>query len=199
MAERSDLPNVLVIMADQLKATASHLYGNTFCETPALARLAREGVLFEHAFTPHPLCVPARVSLWTSQYPHSHGSRRNQTLMPEGAVHAFRLWKEAGYTTGLIGKNHCFERAEDLALFDTWCEISHVYSDNTPPPRGMQWFRPVEGIRAGHSQRRGLTLQTPRFGYALADAPLEDQSDRLASLARGRVRRAEPGAESRAL
>ena len=39
--------------------------------------------------------------------------------MPEDATHAFQLWKDAGYHTGLIGKNHCFERAEDLALFDT--------------------------------------------------------------------------------
>ena len=68
-----DRPNVLLIMSDQMKATASHIYGNRFCETPSLARLADEGVRFEHAFTPHPLCVPARVSLWTSQFPHNMG------------------------------------------------------------------------------------------------------------------------------
>lgn len=74
-------PNVMVIMADQLKATALNLYGNTFCSTPALEKLVDEGVLFNNAITPHPLCVPARVSLWTAQYPHSHGNRRNETLM----------------------------------------------------------------------------------------------------------------------
>ena len=58
----SERPNVLVIMTDQQKATASHLYGNTFCETPSMECLANEGVLFEGAFTPHPLCVPARIS-----------------------------------------------------------------------------------------------------------------------------------------
>ena len=46
-------PNVVLIMADQFKANASHLYGN--------------------AFTPHPLCVPARVSLWSGQYARTHG------------------------------------------------------------------------------------------------------------------------------
>ena len=55
-------PNVLFIMCDQMKATASHLYGNTFCETPSLERLAKQGVLYEYAITPHPLCVPARIS-----------------------------------------------------------------------------------------------------------------------------------------
>ena len=34
-------PNLLFIMCDQMKAAASHLYGNTFCETPSLERLAR--------------------------------------------------------------------------------------------------------------------------------------------------------------
>ncbi|MBT4823502.1 MAG: sulfatase-like hydrolase/transferase [Lentisphaerae bacterium] len=42
-------PNVLVIMADQLKANATHLQGSSFCQTPALARLAAEGVLYENA------------------------------------------------------------------------------------------------------------------------------------------------------
>ena len=60
-----DRPNILMIMTDQQKATASHLYGSTFCQTPNLERLAQQGVLFQHAFTPHPLCVPARVA-WTA-------------------------------------------------------------------------------------------------------------------------------------
>ena len=50
----SDRPNVLVIMTDQQKATASHLYGNTFCETPSMERLASEGVLFEMPLRPIP-------------------------------------------------------------------------------------------------------------------------------------------------
>jgi arylsulfatase A-like enzyme len=173
------LPNILVIMTDQQKATASHLYGNTFCETPSMARLAGEGVLYEHAFTPHPLCVPARISFWTSQFPHSHGGRRNETWMPSGAIHAFKLWQEAGYHLGLIGKNHCFEQPADLALFDTWCEISHGGLPQDPTTKGMDWFRPLEGIRAAHALRRSMTPQTPRFGYATSDYPLEDYSTGL--------------------
>ena len=175
----SNRPNILVIMSDQLKATASHLYGNSFCETPSMARMAQEGVLFRHAFTPHPLCVPARVSLWTGQFPHSHGSRRNETLMSPGVVHAFPIWKEAGYTTGLIGKNHCFQTAEDLALFDTWCEISHGGLREGMVTRGMSWFRPIEAIDAAHSVRRNMPRVSPRFSYAFSDFPLEDYSTGL--------------------
>ena len=179
MASPQDLPNVLVIMTDQQKATASHLYGNTFCETPSMARLAEEGVLFEHAFTPHPLCVPARVSLWTGQYPHSHGARRNQTFMPRGANHAFRIWKDAGYTTGLIGKNHCYECDDDLALFDVWCEVSHGGLPRDAETKGMPWYRSLEGIRAAHLPRRQLKPQNPQFAYATSDLPLENQSTGL--------------------
>ena len=170
-----DRPNVLVVMCDQMKATASHLYGNTFCRTPSMERLANEGVLFQHAITPHPLCAPARVSFWTSQFPHSHRGRRNQTLMPAGAVHAFQIWKEAGYRTGLFGKNHCFEQQEDLDLFDGWYDLEH----GGPRQGGTNWFRPAEGIRAVQQARRNMPQQSPRFSYAATDFPLEDYSTGL--------------------
>lgn len=172
-------PNVLVIMVDQMKATASHLYGNTFCETPHMARMAEEGVLFRHAVTPHPLCVPARVSLWTGQWPHSHGARRNETLMPPDATHAFALWKRLGFHCGLIGKNHCFETAQDLALFDTWNEIGHGGIPRGARHAGMPWFRPRAAIDDAHSVRRQMPDISPRFTYAVSDYPLEDYSTGL--------------------
>ena len=176
----SQSPNILVIMTDQQKATASHLYGNPFCATPNLARLAAAGVLYEHAITPHPLCMPARVSFWTGRYPHSTGSRRNETPMRGDALHAFKLWKAAGYRCGLIGKNHCFAAQSDLDLFDVWCEISHGGLPDNPATVGMEWFRPVESIRAAHDLRRTLPPQNPRFGYAISDhLPLEDHSTGL--------------------
>ena len=169
-----DQPNILLIMSDQMTATASHRGGNTYCETPSLARLADEGVLYGNAFTPHPLCVPARVSLWTSRYPHSTGARRNETLMPGDAIHAFKLWHEAGYHTGTIGKNHCFETSEDLDRFDVRCELGH-----SGVAKGLPWWRPLEDIRAAGAVRRTMPQQSPRFGYASSDAPLEDQTTGL--------------------
>ena len=166
----------MVIMADQLKATALNLYGNTFCSTPALEKLANEGVLFHNAITPHPLCVPARVSLWTSQYPHSHGSRRNETLMAPDRTHAFKLWREAGYHTGLIGKNHCFEHPDDLALFDTWCEIEHYGRVTRSPIKGLEWVRPIDCIDKAHTVRCNMPKLSPRIECAVTDYPEEDYS-----------------------
>ncbi|MEO2004948.1 MAG: sulfatase-like hydrolase/transferase, partial [Candidatus Poribacteria bacterium] len=169
-------PNVLIVMTDQQKATSSHLYGSTFCETPSLERLANEGTLFENAFTPHPLCVPARVSFWLSQWPHTHGARRNQTMMPQGANHAARIWHDHGYRLGLIGKNHCFEAQEDVHLFDTWMPIGPGARE--APPKS-DWHRSLDGVEAAARLRRGLEPQNPRFGYAALGYPPEDHSTDL--------------------
>ena len=174
-----DRPNVLVIMSDQQKATASHLYGNSFCQTPSMQRLAEDGVLFDHAITPHPLCMPARVSFWASQFPHTHGGRRNQTPMPAGVEHAWKIWKNAGYTTGLIGKNHCFERTEDRRLFDVWNTFTHGGQSEGLDMWGMDWFRPAAGRRKVAECIRAMPFQTPSFAYGANDLPLEDHSTGL--------------------
>ena len=173
------MPNVVVIMADQLKATALDLYWEHGCKTNHLSNLAASGTLFKHAFTPHPLCVPARVSLWSSQYPHTHGGRRNETLMPSSATHAFDVWKSHGYTLGLIGKNHCFDRQEDLDLFDVCCTISHNGLPNGDPPRGMDWVRPTEAIDKAHLRRKNMEWHNPKVATAVSDNPLDDTSTGL--------------------
>ena len=109
-----------------MKSNALKMYSDVGIDTPHLETLADQGVMFENAVTPHPLCVPARVSMMTSRYPHSTGSRRNETLMPPNQLHSFRIWKELGYTTGLFGKNHCFIQNSDLNLIDVRCELSHI-------------------------------------------------------------------------
>ncbi|MEX0760949.1 MAG: sulfatase-like hydrolase/transferase [Dehalococcoidia bacterium] len=172
-------PNVLFIMADQMKATASTLYSEIGAETPSLARLSREGVRFQNAVTPHPLCVPARTSVMTSRYPHSTGCRRNETLMPAGEPHAFSIWKEAGFVTGLIGKNHCYDRQEDLCLFDVRCEIGHRGLSAGGETHGMEWVRPIDAINAAHATRRDMPWQSPRVSYAVTDYPVEDYSTAL--------------------
>ena len=64
-------------MVDQLRASALEMYrhsvrdaGLTLARTPHLATLAASGVRYEWAFTPNPICVPARVSFWTGRWAH---------------------------------------------------------------------------------------------------------------------------------
>ena len=176
------LPNVIFIVADQLKATALQMYSEIGIPTPSLERMANEGVMYRHAVTPHALCVPARVSMMTGRYAHSTGARRNETLMPSGQLHAFRIWKELGYTTGLIGKNHCFIEQDDLDLLDVRCEMSHSglprsnYKGEVPGTKGMEWVVPEEIINEAHSTRNNMPEQSRSFGYAVTDHPIEGYS-----------------------
>ena len=178
----STLPNVIFIVADQLKATALRMYSEIGIPTPSLERLAQQGVMYQNAFTPHPLCVPARVSMMTGRYPHSTGSRRNETLMPSGQLHAFRIWKELGYTTALIGKNHCLIEQDDLDLLDVRCEMSHGglprndYKGEIQGNQGMEWVIPEETINEAHSTRNNMPSQSTSFGYAITDHPIEGYS-----------------------
>lgn len=171
-------PNIIVIMADEMKATASHLYGNDFCKTPALERLAKDGVLYEYAYTPHPLCVPARISLWTSTFPHSHKKMTNQNLIGDN-YNAFKLWKDMGYHTALIGKNHCFEKDDYDNLFDTWCEIGHIGLKNVRPIKGMDWVVPVDKINEATAIRYNMPLKTPAVEYAFTDYPEENYTSNV--------------------
>ena len=119
-----DTPNILIIMADQLKATALGLYGNADVSTPNLERLAESGILYNRHYVVAPMCVPSRVALWTGMYPHNTGVRHNQVLMPEDRIHYARLLSDAGYRMALIGKDHCFQ-GPDKDLFTTRMEAGH--------------------------------------------------------------------------
>ena len=183
-------PNILFIMADQMKWSILRMYSEIGIETPALERLAEQGVRFETAITPHPLCVPARTSVMTARYPHATGCRRNETLMPDGEIHAFRIWKDAGYVTGLIGKNHCFVRDEDMRLFDVRCEISHAglpkggYAGENVGNTGMEWVVSTNDIDAAHADRVALRekAQSPRIAYAVTDHPEEHYGSAVVAL-----------------
>jgi arylsulfatase A-like enzyme len=179
---KTKYPNVIFIIADQMKWSALRMYSDIGIETPSLERLASEGVRFEYGITPHPLCVPARVSMMTSRFAHSTGARRNETLMPAGELHAFRIWKELGYTTGLIGKNHCFIQESDLDLLDVRLELSHRglsqgdYLGEDASTQGMEWVVPRDVITESHSSRDGIKGGSGGGNFVVSDHDLAGYS-----------------------
>ncbi|HIL83651.1 MAG TPA: iduronate-2-sulfatase [Pseudomonadales bacterium] len=68
-AER--VTNILLIMSDDLKASALPAYGNTVCKTPNIDRLAKSGMVFERAYCQGLACSPSRPSMLRSIYPKS--------------------------------------------------------------------------------------------------------------------------------
>ncbi|NOZ19468.1 MAG: sulfatase-like hydrolase/transferase [Planctomycetes bacterium] len=107
-------PNVLVFFCDQLRLDLLGCYGGALVRTPNIDALARESVVFDRAYTPTPICSPARASLLTGLYPHSHHMFNNSTpgysycehLRP--GISMIQGWADdvTGYETAYYGKWH---------------------------------------------------------------------------------------------
>ena len=99
-------PNVLVIMYDQIAASALRCYGNPTTKTPNIDRLAAEGVVFDNAYCNSPLCTPARYCLMTGQLPTQTGGYDNAAYLPSTVPTVAHYLRAAGYRTVLSGKMH---------------------------------------------------------------------------------------------
>lgn len=98
--------NILLLMADELRFDLPGFMGNPIARTPNLDRLARDAVVFENAYTPAPVCVPARQSIATGKYPLHTGCEEFGEDLPPGARTFARTFSEAGYLTVACGKLH---------------------------------------------------------------------------------------------
>jgi len=110
--------NLLVIMSDEHQARAMGCAGHPLVKTPHLDRLAARGTRFTNAYTPSPICVPARASFATGKYPHE--TRLWDNAMPyDGSIPGWgHALQKAGIPVESIGKLH-YRAEEDPAGFDT--------------------------------------------------------------------------------
>jgi choline-sulfatase len=99
-------PNVIVFLTDQQRHDSVGAYGNPLGLTPELDRAAADGVRVERAFTPQPVCAPARALLQTGQYQHRTGVYRNGIVLPTDVPTLAHHFRDAGYETAYIGKWH---------------------------------------------------------------------------------------------
>jgi len=122
-------PNILLFLTDDHGAWALGGYGNREVRSPVLDGLAREGTRFAHAFTPCPVCSPARACLMTGRTPSQVGIHdwieerfpefgdvdwlADEVTLPE-------LLHSVGYHTGLSGKWQLGRSHETPRGFD-WC------------------------------------------------------------------------------
>ena len=106
-------PNILVCLADDWSYGHAGVYGDKVVKTPAFDRVAREGVLFHHAFSSAPSCTPSRAAILTGQYPHrlEEGGQLHGFL-PQKFPNYVNLLEAAGYAVGLTSKGWGPGRAE---------------------------------------------------------------------------------------
>ena len=102
----ADRPNILLLMTDEHGAQFSGTYGHPFIHTPAMDRLAAEGVTFDAAYCNNPLCVPSRLSFMTGRHTHNCAGWDNATPLAPDAVTWPHLLRAQGYDVALSGKMH---------------------------------------------------------------------------------------------
>jgi choline-sulfatase len=90
---------VVVITIDTLRADHVGAYGDAAARTPALDRLARDGVRFDHAYAAAPITLTSHASLMTGRYPPGHGARHNGMRLDLKTPTLAERFAAAGYTT----------------------------------------------------------------------------------------------------
>ena len=74
------IPNIILIMTDEQRYDSLSLF-RKIPATPNIDSIAKDGIVFDNSFCASPLCVPARVSLFTGQYTHRNFSISNWTAL----------------------------------------------------------------------------------------------------------------------
>lgn len=138
-AQTPQQPNVILIMTDQQRADLCGREGYPLDVTPFVDKLARENVWFDKAYTVAPASAPARISMMTGRFPSATHVRTNHNIkdayyqkdMPA-------VFREEGYATALIGKNHSHLAPDD---FDYWSSYGHWGKDKLDLPGSKEFSK----------------------------------------------------------
>ena len=140
-------PNILLITADQISAKQLGCYGDVTGATPNLDSLAARGLRFENAYTPSPICIPARASMVTGQYPHTHGKLAHvrMPMEPRPPMLA-EILSANGYQTGLVGKTHFHPPDDPLGFQKAQFTIDTVLGYELGLKDGYLQFLQQQGV-----------------------------------------------------
>ena len=177
------VPNVVIILADDLGYGDLGCYGHPRFKTPNLDRMAPEGVRMTQFNTPMPFCAPTRAALLTGRYPFRCGLTTNPDpesgpaadaiALPAGEVTLAQVFHAAGYATGMVGKWHLgHKKPEYLPThrgFDEYLGIP--YSNDMRPVRLLEGETEVEYPVVQATLTRRYTERALRFIERNRDRP----------------------------
>lgn len=110
-------PNIVYIMTDDHTAQMMSCYDNRFAYTPALDRIAEDGVKFTNSFVCNSISGPSRAVMLTGKHSHKNGKIDNEAVFDGSQQTMPKLLQEAGYETAIIGKWHLESKPTG---FDYW-------------------------------------------------------------------------------
>lgn len=142
-------PNILYIMCDQFRFDCINALGNTIIQTPNLDRLVKRGRSYVNAYSPCPVCVPARYVVRTGKEPYNLGCYCNESPDPvytdaANGVESYcgeylaRRMKKSGYYTFGIGKFHTSPDPYEELGYDVQIHTEELY--DTPEIREKDGF-----------------------------------------------------------
>jgi arylsulfatase A-like enzyme len=166
-------PNVLVIVADQLRADHLGFGGNSVVRTPHLDALAARGTVFENATVANPTCMPNRASLATGRWPSAHGTRCNGIPLDPESRTLMRSLADSGYRTIGVGKLHHqnmgwdFEPDQQEEIRETAPLLLDEHSADARQRGGAEGWDRWEDRRA--HEERFIPLPSDYYGYGHVD------------------------------
>ncbi|MBW2290850.1 MAG: sulfatase-like hydrolase/transferase [Deltaproteobacteria bacterium] len=101
----SSAPNIILYIVDTLRADALGPYGNERVDTPAMDTFAREGTVFDNAYSQSSWTRASMASLLTSTYPAAHGAVDRADLLSESSLMLSEILGREGYHTGILTTN----------------------------------------------------------------------------------------------
>lgn len=107
-APSDDQPNLILVIADQLRRSALACYGDPNVRTPNIDALAASGSRFDAASSSYPVCVPFRFSLMTGEHAHTRAIPAIEWRMSPAERTLADEFNEAGVDTALFGKWHLY-------------------------------------------------------------------------------------------
>lgn len=152
-------PNVILIMTDQMRGDCLGVKGHPVVETPNLDMMARNGILFNRAYSAVPSCIAARCSLMTGLMQRTHGRVGYQDMVPWNyECNLAGEFSKAGYHTQAIGKMHVYPTRNLFGFHNVLLHNGYMgynrkdsteYSEhwNTSDDY-IQWLKDKAGIRS---------------------------------------------------
>lgn len=141
--------NVLLVMSDQHNPRCSAPYGHAFVQTPNMARLAREGVLYENAYCPSPLCMPSRCAFLAGRRVHQIQYYNNCNLFDAPYPTYAQVLGEQGVHAVHIGKTDGFRPAVELGFSEMILPKDRKKPGDVAIIRNPLWIREEGTRRAG--------------------------------------------------
>ena len=136
----------MLIVSDQHRADAAGCYGSTVVKTPALDRLAADGIRFDRAYCQSPLCAPSRGSMMTGTHCHTCAAYTQKTEVDRSRPTIGTVFRDGGYATGAFGKMHVVGEDErhDLGFSQRGLRIFtktvEHYGDVVPVERMLKYW-----------------------------------------------------------